>query len=56
MSSYTKRPIILALSNPTSLCEIQPKNAIEWSKGAAFVATGSPFDDVMYNGKKYVIS
>ena len=56
MASYTKRPIILPLSNPTSLCEALPKDVIKWSDGRAFVCTGSPFADVIYKGKTYVIS
>ena len=56
MCSYAERPIILALSNPTTLCEIKPINAIKWSDGKIFFATGSPFPNVEYKGKTYIIS
>jgi len=56
MCETTKHPLIFPLSNPTSLCEILPEKAIEWSDGKALVATGSPFQNVEYKGKSHVIS
>lgn len=52
MAKGTERPIIFPLSNPTSKCEAQPKDIVEWTEGMALVATGSPFPDVTYGGKK----
>ena len=49
----TPTPIVFALSNPTDLTEVLPKDAICWSDGAAIVATGSPFDPVEWKGKTY---
>lgn len=51
----TPRPIIFALSNPTDLTEILPKDAICWSDARAIVATGSPFDAVEWKGKTHHI-
>ena len=51
----TPTPIVFALSNPTDLTEVLPKDAICWSDGAAIVATGSPFDPVEWKGKTYQI-
>ena len=51
----TPRPIVFALSNPTDLTEILPKDAICWSDARAIVATGSPFDAVEWKGKTHII-
>jgi malate dehydrogenase (oxaloacetate-decarboxylating) len=40
------RPIVFALSNPTTSCEAQPVDLLAWSAGRALVATGSPFEPV----------
>ena len=56
MAKYYKHPIVLPLSNPTSQVEAQPKDIIEWTQGAAIVATGSPFAPVHFAAKTYAIA
>lgn len=51
MLANSKRPVILPLSNPTSMSEAEPKDIYEWSNGQALVATGSPFEPVTHDGK-----
>lgn len=51
MATHVKRPIIMPLSNPTSLCEAKPEDILNWTQGNAIIATGSPFPEVQINGK-----
>lgn len=55
MHANCERPIILPMSNPTPLAEQTPAKLLEWTDGAALVATGSPFGPVAFNGKTYRI-
>ena len=55
MASYAKHPIVFPLSNPTSRVEAKPEDIIQWTKGTAIVAAGSPFETVTYKGKKHPI-
>ncbi|CAM4330024.1 NAD-dependent malic enzyme [Acinetobacter pragensis] len=49
-------PIVMPLSNPTSRVEAVPADIIEWTKGKALIATGSPFAPVIYQDRIYNIS
>ena len=55
MASYTARPIIFPLSNPTKLAEATAENLIKWTDGKALIATGIPADPVEYKGVTYEI-
>ncbi len=52
MCENTERPVVLPLSNPTSMTEALPTDIYKWTDGQALVATGSPFEPVEQNGKK----
>ena len=56
MHAHCDRPIIMPLSNPTSRVEAHPIDLINWTNGAAVIATGSPFMPVHYNDKIYPIA
>ena len=55
MAKHVDRPLVLPLSNPTSLCEAKPEDVIRWTNGRALVATGSPFAPVKFGERTFVV-
>ena len=56
MADHHERPGSFPFTNPTANSEATSKDLIEWTKGRAIVASGSPFDPVEYGGKTFRIS
>ncbi|OFZ20486.1 MAG: hypothetical protein A2X94_10720 [Bdellovibrionales bacterium GWB1_55_8] len=54
MAKNVDRPVVFALSNPTSRCECTPEEVARATNGKGLTATGSPFPDFEYAGRKMV--
>jgi malate dehydrogenase (oxaloacetate-decarboxylating) len=56
MAKHTEHPIIFPLSNPTEKSEANPADLMLWTNGKALIATGSPFEPIIFKGNTVVIA
>ncbi len=54
MAELNERPMVFALSNPTSKAECSAEEAYRQTGGRALFACGSPYDPVRLDGKTFV--
>jgi len=56
MTKHCDRPLVMALSNPTSKLECTSEQCAAWTKGRGIYAAGSPQPDCVYDGKEVASS
>ncbi|KAH7907773.1 hypothetical protein BJ138DRAFT_1104052 [Hygrophoropsis aurantiaca] len=54
MAKHNVRPIIFPLSNPVRLSECEFQETLEWSEGRAIFASGSPFPETTFEGRRRI--
>ncbi len=52
LAGGVERPVVFALSNPSSRVEATPADILTWSEGRALIATGSPFGQLAWEGRE----
>lgn len=53
MAAHVAQPIIMPLSNPITHSEAVPSDLMLWSDNRAVIGTGSPFGNIIKNGKPF---
>lgn len=53
MATHVERPVIFPLSNPTSRSEANPTDLMNWTNEKAVIGTGSPFGEMIKQGKPW---
>jgi malate dehydrogenase (oxaloacetate-decarboxylating) len=56
VAKNTRRPVVLALSNPTAKTECTPEEVAKATEGQGLIATGSPFKPVEWGSRKVAVS
>ncbi|MBA3535468.1 MAG: NAD-dependent malic enzyme [Tatlockia sp.] len=53
MAAHVNQPIIMPLSNPVTHSEATPTDLMHWTDNRAVIGTGSPFGNIVKNGKLF---